>query len=250
MIKTLTARIRQGYRTGKFPDAEPVLPDTFRGRPEIDADAGESDADAMCAACPVGAVLKLDGKPAVDTGRCIFCGKCADASQKIRFTKEYRLAAFSREDLVVKAGGSTTQLVQPDPEIASLCGRSLKIRQVSAGGCAACELDYNVLGTLAWDMGRFGIQTVASPRHADAILVTGPITKNMVLALKKTHDAMPIPSYVIACGTCAVSGGIYSDSPQVEGGVNKIFRPDMYVPGCPPHPTTLLHALLRLIGRK
>lgn len=250
MLKTLTARFKQGYRTGKFPDAAPTLPPTFRGRPVIDPTATEADAAAMCAVCPAAAVLTLDGRPAIDMGRCIFCGKCAAASAKVRFSQEYRLAAFAREDLIVKAGEPTVAVTPPSPEIAAHCGRSLKIREVSAGGCAACELDYNVLGTLAWDMGRFGIQTVASPRHADAVLVTGPVTRNMALALQKTHDAMPEPCYVIACGACAISGGLYAESSETLGGVNARFQPDMYVPGCPPHPMTLLHGLLRLIGQK
>jgi Ni,Fe-hydrogenase III small subunit len=107
-----------------------------------------------------------------------------------------------------------------------------------------------VLGTLAWDMGRFGIQVVASPRHADCILVTGPVSKNMLLALKKSYDAAPRPVWVIACGTCAVSGGIYADSPECCGGVEEILKPDLYIPGCPPHPTTILEGLLRLMDRK
>ena len=135
-----------------------------------------------------------------------------------------------------------------DREFLKFCGKSLKIRQISAGGCSACELDFNVLGTLAWDMGRFGIQVVASPRHADCILVTGPVSRNMLLALKKGYDAAPRPVWVIACGACAISGGIYADSPETCGGIEEILKPDLYVPGCPPHPATLLEAMLRLMN--
>ncbi|MBO4630804.1 MAG: NADH-quinone oxidoreductase subunit NuoB, partial [Lentisphaeria bacterium] len=136
-----------------------------------------------------------------------------------------------------------------DRSLADFCGRSLKIRQVSAGGCAACELDFNVLNTLAWDMGRFGIQVAASPRHADCILVTGPVSRNMLTALKKTYQAAPRPVWVIACGTCAVSGGLFSDSPECSHGVDQFLPVDLYVPGCPPHPATLLEGILRLMGR-
>ena len=134
--------------------------------------------------------------------------------------------------------------------IKALCGKSLHIRQVSAGGCAACELDFNVLGTLAWDMGRFGIKVVASPRHADAVLVTGPVSLNMQTALQKTYDAMGDPKLVIACGACAISGGIYQTSGKVCAGAEKMLPVDLYVPGCPPHPATLLEALVRFIGRR
>lgn len=249
MFQALKARLFQGYRTGSFPDQPPVLPDRFVGRPVI------SDACDGCGkcqeACSAGAVGLRDGKAVVDTGKCFFCRECADACplHALRFTQEYRMAAMDREKLL--ASGEIYEPQRPtDREFLRFCGKSLKIRQVSAGGCAACELDFNVLGTLAWDMGRFGIQVVASPRHADCILVTGPVSKNMLLALKKSYDAAPRPVWVIACGTCAVSGGIYADSPECCGGVEEILKPDLYIPGCPPHPTTILEGLLRLMDRK
>jgi Ni,Fe-hydrogenase III small subunit len=130
-----------------------------------------------------------------------------------------------------------------------LFGRSLKLRQVSAGGCGACEADSNVLTTVGWDMGRFGIQFVASPRHADALLVTGPVTKNMELALRKTYDAMSEPKLVIAVGSCAISGGPYAGHAQANDGVSGLLPVDLFVPGCPPHPLTILDGLLRLLGR-
>ena len=249
MFKALMSRIYQGYRTGAFPPAPPTLPERFAGRPEIAAD--RCDGCGKCvAACPLHAV-SMDGKaPVVDTGRCIFCGDCARscASGALRMGREYRLAAMTRNGLL--ADGGIYEPERPtDRQFLKFCGKSLKIRQISAGGCAACELDFNVLGTLAWDMGRFGIQVVASPRHADCILVTGPVSRNMLLALKKGYDAAPRPVWVIASGTCAISGGIYSDSPECLGGVEEILKPDLYVPGCPPHPATLLEGLLRLMNR-
>ncbi len=130
-----------------------------------------------------------------------------------------------------------------------LFGRSLKLRQVSAGGCNACEADINVLGTVGFDLGRFGIQIVASPRHADGLLVTGPVTENMRLALEKTWKAVPPPRLVIAIGSCAISGGLYSGHPEVHDGVAGILPVDLFVPGCPPHPVTILDGLLRLLGK-
>jgi Ni,Fe-hydrogenase III small subunit len=130
-----------------------------------------------------------------------------------------------------------------------LFGRSLKLRQVSAGGCNACELDVNVLNTVGWDLSRFGIQFVASPRHADGLLITGAISENMRLALRKTYDAVPEPKIVIAVGACAISGGAYAGHPEVANGAEGILPIDLYVPGCPPHPLSILDGLLRLLGR-
>jgi Ni,Fe-hydrogenase III small subunit/ferredoxin len=249
MYNALKARLFQGYRTGSFPDAPPSLPDRFTGRPVISAAC--TGCGSCQEVCPVEAVEIRDGKAVVDTGKCIFCRKCAEVCPPtaLQFSQEYRMAAMEREKLL--SAGEIYEPQRPtDREFLRFCGKSLKIRQVSAGGCAACELDFNVLGTLAWDMGRFGIQVVASPRHADCILVTGPVSRNMLLALRKSYDAAPHPGWVIACGACAISGGIYADSTETCGGVEEILKPDLYIPGCPPHPTTILEGLLRLMGRK
>lgn len=250
MLKALKARIIQGYRTGTFPKTEPVLPDRFAGRPVWDK-ALCTNCGKCVESCPVKAVVKNDGKVTVDTGKCIFCRDCEEncSSGALKLSKEYRLGAMTRSNLLASDG-----IYEPerptDREFLKFCGKSLKIRQISAGGCSACELDFNVLGTLAWDMGRFGIQVVASPRHADCILVTGPVSRNMLLALKKGYDAAPRPVWVIACGACAISGGIYADSPETCGGIEEILKPDLYVPGCPPHPATLLEAMLRLMNKR
>lgn len=248
MFKALRARFFQKYRTNVFPDAPPKLPEHFRGRPVFDCMEAEPELWQKSAEiCPVDAVDA--NKKAIDLGKCIFCGKCAAVNPAISFSREYRMGCMKRENLI--ADGSEYVLdEQLDAGIKALYGKSLHIRQVSAGGCAACELDFNVLGTLAWDMGRFGIKVVASPRHADALLVTGPVTDNMRLALQKSYDAMGDPKLVIACGACAISGGIYQSSEKASAGVTDILPVDLYVPGCPPHPATLLEALVRFIGRR
>ncbi|EKD84077.1 MAG: NADH ubiquinone oxidoreductase, 20 kDa subunit, partial [uncultured bacterium] len=151
-------------------------------------------------------------------------------------------------DLIIKNGQfkGTEGLAE---EVKRLFGRSLKLRQVSAGGCNACEADCNVLSTPAFDLARFGIQFVASPRHADGLLVTGPVTKNMKLALLKTYDALPSPKIVIATGACAISGGLFRDNPEVNNGLAEILPVDLYIPGCPPNPWTILDGMLRMLGR-
>ncbi|MDA8307796.1 MAG: hydrogenase, partial [Deltaproteobacteria bacterium] len=136
-----------------------------------------------------------------------------------------------------------------DAKARRLFGKSLKLRQVSAGGCSACEADTNVLGTIGWDLGRFGIQFVASPRHADGLLITGPVTENMRLALLKTYRAVPAPKVVIVVGACAISGGPFIDHEEVHNGAGELLPVDLYVPGCPPNPLTILDGLLRLTGR-
>jgi Ni,Fe-hydrogenase III small subunit len=136
-----------------------------------------------------------------------------------------------------------------DARLRKILGRALRLRVVSAGDCNACNADVNVLGTIGWDLSRFGIQYVASPRHADGLLITGPVTVNMKLALQKTYEAVPDPKIVIALGACAISGGLYATHEEQCGGAASVVPVDLYIPGCPPHPLTILDGLLRLIGR-
>ncbi len=251
MLKMLLARARQGHRTVAYPRLPPVLPERFRGAPALDPTKCKSGCTECVEACPTDALAKSDEKGlTLDMGKCLFCTECMNACPEgaIRYTREHRLAARSREDLVVHGDFETKRRVLDDG-LRRLFGRSLKLRQVSAGGCNGCELDVNVLGTIVFDLGRFGIQMVASPRHADGLLVTGPVSENMLLALKKTYDAVPAPKIVIAVGACAISGGNFASHPEVLKGVDAVMPVDLYVPGCPPSPYTILDGLLAMIGR-
>jgi len=230
----------------------PELPARFAGKPVLSGSTCGEGCSRCIQACPAGAISVLPpGSVSIDMGSCIFCGDCAGVCSEhiISFSREYRLAALSRDELIVRSGQGTGPSEVFSREHARLFKRSLKLRQVSAGGCGACEADTNVLGTIGWDLGRFGIQFVASPRHADGILVTGPVTANMKEALLKTYDAVPSPKIVIATGSCAISGGLFNGMPETAGGVNSLLPVDLFIPGCPPHPLTILDGLLRFLGR-
>lgn len=250
MLKLLVARFQQGHRTARYPDAPPVLPDRFRGAPSLDASKCPDGCRACVEACPTDAVRAGPDGLSLDMGRCLFCTECTSACPEgaIAFTQEHRLAARSREELVT-TGTFEPRAKMLDDKLRRLFGRSLKLRVVSAGGCNGCESDVNVLGTVGFDLARFGVQIVASPRHADGLLITGPVTENMKLALKKTYDAMPSPKIVIAVGACAIEGGPYVGHHEILGGADAVVPVDLYVPGCPPHPYTILDGLLGLLGR-
>ncbi len=250
MFKAIQARIRQGHRTHAYPNQPPTLPDRFRGAPSLDPSRCAEGCRECVEACPTDALCADDGRLVLDMGRCLFCTECTSAcpTGAVTLTKEYRLSARKREELLVE-GGFEPRRKALDEKTLKIFGRSLKLRQVSAGGCNACEADVNVLGTLVFDLGRFGIQMVASPRHADGLLVTGPITQNMSEALRKTYDAVPSPKIVIAVGACAITGGPFIGHSQVGNGVDHSLPVDLYVPGCPPHPYTILDGLLGLLDR-
>jgi Ni,Fe-hydrogenase III small subunit/formate hydrogenlyase subunit 6/NADH:ubiquinone oxidoreductase subunit I len=250
-VSLWTIRWRQGRRTVAFPGEDAVLPEGFRGRPVLDTSRCPDGCRACADACPTDAILvEAGGVPArLDLGRCVFCRDCVEACPEgaISYSQEYRMAARAREDLARPEGVKLAEAL--DRRMASLFGRSLKLRHVSAGDCSACTAELQATGNVVFDLARFGIQFVSSPRHADGLVITGPVTRNMSLALEKTWRAVPAPRLVIAVGACAISGGPFRGFPEAKDGADGTVPVDLYVPGCPPHPLTLMDGLLRLLGR-
>ena len=240
MKKLLQVRLAQGHRT----EARPEVPANFPGRPEFQPERCVDGCTSCAETCPTGALQP--GR--LDLGACLFCQECVPVCPAVRFTPEFRLAVRRREDLWLE--GDAYRLAEAlDEKARRLFGHSLKLRQVSAGGCNGCEAELNALSNVVFDLGRFGVQMVASPRHADGLLITGPVTEAMREALLKTYRAVPEPRLVIAVGACALSGGPYRDHPEAHNGADSVVPVDLYVPGCPPHPATILDGLLRLLGR-
>jgi Ni,Fe-hydrogenase III small subunit/formate hydrogenlyase subunit 6/NADH:ubiquinone oxidoreductase subunit I len=278
MFKILQKTIRTGVVTTAYPREPAKISEGFRGRPSFDFEQWQ-DARPAAEMCPTGAISFRDSggsrKVTVDYGLCVFCGLCAEASsdQAVRITQEFELATSDRRNLVLtaeyvlSADGTHRQLgavhrafwnVEADVEsigqkarekIQALLGRSLSIREVDAGSCNGCELEIVALNNPIYDIERFGIHFVASPRHADMLLVTGPVTRNMELALLKTYRAMPEPKLVVAVGACGISGGIFGENYASLGGVDKVVPVDVYIPGCPPRPQALLQGILLAVGR-
>jgi Ni,Fe-hydrogenase III small subunit/formate hydrogenlyase subunit 6/NADH:ubiquinone oxidoreductase subunit I len=277
MFKILQKSVSTGIATVNYP-AEPArISEYFRGRPDFEFEKW-TDARPAVEVCPTGAIaLSDDGdsrKVTVDYGLCVFCGLCAEASSDpaVRITQEFELATSDRRNLVLTAeyelnpDGTHRRLRRVDhplpnaerdveglgqkarEAIRKILGRSLAIREVDAGSCNGCELEIVALNNPVHDIERFGIQFVASPRHADMLLVTGPASLNMELALLKTYQAMADPKVVVAVGACGISGGIFGANYASLGGADKVLPVDVYIPGCPPRPQALLHGILLAVG--
>lgn len=278
MFKIIQKTIATGIVTTKYPGEPAQISERSRGRPSFNFEKWK-DARLAAEVCPTGAISLLDcddsRKVTVDYGLCVFCGLCAEASsdKAVRITQEFELASADRGNLILAAEYSLNSdrthrdlravyrgsgNVEADIEklgqkarekIQKLLRRSLAIREVDAGSCNGCELEIIALNNPVYDLERFGIQFVASPRHADMLLVTGPVTRNMELALLKTYRAMPEPRLVVAVGACGISGGIFGKNYASLGGVDNVVPVDVYIPGCPPRPQALLHGILLGVGR-
>ena len=225
----------------------------FRGLPKLKND--KCNNCKLCAnACPTGA-LKLNPLE-IDLAKCTLCGACKNicTSNAIDFTNFYKLGVDKPEKLIITSETTSENYYQNAieirKEIYSIFNRSIKFRQVSAGGCNGCEMELNAANNANFDMGRFGIDFVTSPRHADGIVITGPITKNMAYALEDCYSSTPDPKVVILCGTCAISGGIFQDSQELNREFLNKHKIDLYIPGCPVHPLTFINAVVDFIRKK
>jgi Ni,Fe-hydrogenase III small subunit/formate hydrogenlyase subunit 6/NADH:ubiquinone oxidoreductase subunit I len=263
MFKILKSTFDTGLVTIEYPDGPARIPATFRGAPCFDF-ARWHDPQIAVDACPTAALAMREsaGRRTVtmDYGLCIYCGECAaaDTTGAVRMTTEFELAARTRRELVIIADyeqGVLQRLQHPALEtqvrdaIHETLGRSLAIREVDAGSCNGCEVEITALNNPLYDLERLGIHFVASPRHADMLLVTGPVTRNMEMALLKTYRATPGPKVVVAVGACGISGGVFGRNYATVGGVDAVVPVDVYVPGCPPRPHALLHGILLAVGR-
>ena len=248
-------RVLRSHGRQAIPDLDAVeLTPEFRGRPELSATADAAEGDAVeraAAICPTGA---LTAAPlARDLGRCLFCGECARiAPRNIRFTNDYRMGSPTREGLVVRPGDTCIAFdrAKVRPELARTFARTLQLREVSAGGDASIEMELNATGNVNFDFGRFGVGFTASPRHADGVVVTGPVTANMAEALEICYDAVAAPKILVACGSEACSGGLFADSRAVDRSFFDRHTPDLWLPGAPTHPMVFIDGIRTLLGKK
>ena len=235
-----------------IPDLNAVeLTEEFRGRPVLTPTDDMSDVEAAAKMCPTGAITAAPFS--LDMGRCLFCGECAlRAPKNIRFTNDYKIGSTSREALVVtpecEAIDFHPELVRE--EIPQLFGRALKLRQVSAGGDASVEMELNATGNVNFDFGRYGVEFVASPRHADGVVITGPISVNMAEALDICYNSVPDPKLVIVCGSGACSGGLYAESKAVDRRFMERYNVDLWLPGAPTHPMTFIDGVMNMLNLK
>jgi Ni,Fe-hydrogenase III small subunit/ferredoxin-like protein FixX len=268
----MKAKMNPGFKTGSvfseikilmhqgkqyIPDVTATeLPGIFRGRPVITpavpATSAKAESDRLTELCPTGAIT---GDPlSIDLGKCAFCGECQRIyPSRISFTKDYKISSFTRNGLIIREGQDGPIVLDGGlvrGEIRNFFGRSLKLRQVSAAGDNSCELELNAAGNVNFDMGRFGIEFVASPRHADGIVITGPISKNMAEPLQICYNAIPQPKIIILAGTDAISGGIFAGSETLDRSFLEKYTVDLYVPGNPIHPLTFINGVLSLIRSK
>ncbi len=236
MLRLFRKSWQTGIVTTAYPDRADVPPQGFRGLPEWRRESctfcGECSRQ-----CPTDAIhLEQAGASwSVDPKKCIFCGYCEEACEK------GALALGSRYELAERAG---------EDETGRIFGGSVHIRHLDAGSCNGCDWEMVNLTGPVYDIQRLGFDFVASPRHADVLMVTGPVTRNLEIAARKTFEATPAPKLVVAVGTCACSGGICGKSYASAGGVDNILPVDVYIPGCPPRPQALIDGLLKAVKRR
>jgi Ni,Fe-hydrogenase III small subunit len=264
MLRIVLNALRAGVVTTSYPAEPSVPPDRFRGAPVLRPGARLPPP----AVCPTGALsehLHAGGRHVtLDLARCIFCGRCAEDpwAGAVSMGREFELAAHNRAGLRIEvvadepgvpaagpAADPDTAAARVSSEIHRVLGRSLHLRHVDAGSCNACDWELSALLNPVYDVRRLGIDFVASPRHADGVAVTGPVTRNLESAVRRTVEAVPDPRVVLAVGACAASGGIVGEGYASAGGVDRVLPVDVYIPGCPPRPEAIIFGILVAIGR-
>lgn len=249
MFDTLKSRLYQGNQF--IPDVRKAeILEQFRGFPIINQELCQNCVECE-EICPTGAITL--NPLSIDMGKCIFCGDCQNScNSAIELSNFHKLASTDRGKLIIKSGTTiedfVTDAIVVEEKVKKFFGKSLKLRQVSAGGCNGCEMELNACSNVNFDMGRFGIDFVASPRHADGIVITGPITENMAYALEDVYKAIPDPKIIILVGACAISGGVFQESNTLNRGGLEKYKVDLFIPGCPIHPLTFINGVLDFIG--
>lgn len=237
--------LKRGIVSTAYPYRDESV-DNYRGRPEIGPIACPEGCAKCQEVCLAGAIRSQALSVVIDTGRCFFCGRCQTACPdgRIAFSNCFEMAAASRQGLMTDSPMLNRTPVDRLERV--VLARSLHVRHVDAGSCGACVRETAALGNPFYDASRLGIFLTTSPRHADVLLVTGPVTKGMADPLREAYEAMPGPKFVMAAGSCAVAGGPFGQ-PQTMGGLDAVLPVDVYIPGCPPHPLSILDGL-RLVG--
>ncbi len=248
MFELLKARLGHGYQAIPNPLKANINP-SFPGVAVI-LRADEQDFALAEQLCPTQAITKYS----LDMGKCCFCGECSRKfPDTFTFKPDFRMASSSREGLVIKwqpqSATCSVPQVEVNRDLQKLFRRSFALRNVSAAGCNACELELGASSNVNFDMGRYGLEVVASPRHADGLILTGPVSANMAGALQETWEAIPEPKALILCGTCAISGGMFAKSGAIDRGWLESTPAVLYIPGCPAHPLSIIHGIMSLLGR-
>lgn len=263
--------IMTGIVSSRYPDEPVAMPQGYRGRPELHQERCTGDTCRRCVeVCLPKALMWTEGPDSaelkLDYSRCVFCGLCEEAcpEQAITLSRDIELAARRKTDLTATlrvlgnghhaasgpaAGSEADTEARLRDEINRVFGRSLHIRHVDAGSCNGCESELQAVNNPYYNLHRLGIFFTPSPRFADLLLITGPVTRQMEDPLKRAYEAMPEPKLVVAAGACACSGGIFPPTAFTAGGVDRVLPVDVYIPGCPPPPVALMQGLLVAVGR-
>ena len=247
MLSLLRRRLRARVSTSRWP----AVPAPTVGRQQPVFDPARCDLSGACAsACPV-AAISVDGSFSLDRARCISCSRCIEVCPTGALAPGIGFAtpALGRESLLAPPVHPPAAVRELAERARAVLGRSLHVRHVDAGSCNGCDWEISATTNAVHDIQRFGIDFVASPRHADVLLVTGTMTRNLQIAVRRTYDAMSEPRLVVAVGACACSGSPFEPGYASGEGAAAELPVDVYIPGCPPRPEAIIQGLLLAVGR-